>query len=66
MKIGIMQPYLFPYLGYFQLINAVDQFVIYDDVNYIRQGYINRNTILMGTLLSALPLLCRALHLSKK
>ncbi|WP_248638492.1 WbqC family protein, partial [Citrobacter koseri] len=48
MKIGIMQPYLFPYLGYFQLINAVDQFVIYDDVNYIRQGYINRNTILMG------------------
>jgi WbqC-like protein family. len=48
MKIGIMQPYIFPYLGYFQLINAVDQFVIYDDVNYIRQGYINRNTILMG------------------
>ncbi|WP_312077054.1 WbqC family protein [Leclercia sp.] len=48
MKIGIMQPYLFPYLGYFQLIGAVDRFVIYDDVNYIRQGYINRNTILMG------------------
>lgn len=48
MKIGIMQPYLFPYIGYFQLICAVDEFVIYDDVNYIRQGYINRNTILMG------------------
>jgi hypothetical protein len=48
MKIGIMQPYLFPYLGYFQLINAVDKFVIYDDANYIKQGYINRNNILMG------------------
>ncbi len=48
MKIGIMQPYLFPYLGYFQLINAVDKFVIYDDANYIKQGYINRNSILMG------------------
>jgi hypothetical protein len=41
-----MQPYLFPYLGYFQLINAVDTFVIYDDVNFIKQGWINRNRIL--------------------
>ena len=41
-----MQPYLFPYIGYFQLINAVDEFVIYDDVNFIKQGYINRNRIL--------------------
>jgi hypothetical protein len=41
-----MQPYLFPYLGYFQLIKAVDTFVIYDDVNYITQGWINRNRIL--------------------
>jgi len=48
MKIGIMQPYLFPYIGYFQLINAVDTFVIYDDVNYIKQGWINRNRILMN------------------
>ena len=46
MKLGIMQPYLFPYLGYWQLLAAVDEFVIYDDVNYIKQGYINRNTIL--------------------
>lgn len=41
-----MQPYLFPYIGYWQLINAVDIFVIYDDVNFIKQGYINRNSIL--------------------
>ncbi|WP_234119740.1 WbqC family protein [Clostridium hydrogenum] len=45
MKIGIMQPYLFPYLGYFQLINFVDLFVIYDDVQYIKGGWINRNKI---------------------
>lgn len=40
-----MQPYFFPYLGYFQLINAVDKFIIYDDVNYINKGWINRNNI---------------------
>jgi len=47
MKLAIMQPYLFPYIGYFQLIKAVDKFVIYDDVNYIQQGWINRNRILL-------------------
>ena len=48
MKVGIMQPYVFPYLGYFQLINAVDKFIIYDDVNFIKQGWINRNRILLN------------------
>jgi hypothetical protein len=48
MKLAIMQPYIFPYLGYFQLINAVDTFVFYDDVNFISQGWINRNNILIG------------------
>ena len=48
MKIAIMQPYVFPYLGYFQLINSVDKFVVYDDVNYIKQGWINRNRILLN------------------
>ena len=43
-----MQPYFFPYIGYFQLINAVDKFIIYDDVNYIKGGWINRNKILLG------------------
>ena len=46
MKLSIMQPYLFPYIGYFQLIAASDRFVFYDDVNYIKQGWINRNRIL--------------------
>lgn len=48
MKIGVMQPYLFPYIGYWQLLNAVDKYVILDDVNYITRGYINRNNILIG------------------
>jgi hypothetical protein len=48
MTIAIMQPYFFPYIGYWQLINAVDTFVIYDDVNFIKKGYINRNSILVG------------------
>jgi len=43
-----MQPYFFPYVGYFQLIRAVDLFVIYDDVTYIKQGWINRNRILLN------------------
>ena len=46
MNLAVMQPYLFPYIGYWQLIDAVDIFVIYDDVNFIKQGYINRNNIL--------------------
>ena len=46
MKVAIMQPYIFPYIGYFQLINLVDKFIIYDDVNYIKKGWINRNKIL--------------------
>lgn len=46
MKLSIMQPYFFPYIGYFQLINASDKFVIYDDVTYIKGGWISRNKIL--------------------
>lgn len=48
MKLGIMQPYFFPYIGYWQLMNAVDEYVIADDVNYIKNGYINRNKILIN------------------
>jgi WbqC-like protein family len=47
MKIAIMQPYIFPYIGYFQLIYAVDKFIVYDDVNFIKQGWVNRNNILL-------------------
>ena len=46
--LGIMQPYVFPYIGYFQLIKAVDKFVIYDDVAFINKGWINRNNILVN------------------
>lgn len=46
MKLAVMQPYLFPYIGYFQLIYAGDLFLIYDDVAYIKRGFVNRNNIL--------------------
>jgi len=48
MKLAVMQPYFLPYIGYFQLINAVDIFLLYDDVNYIMRGWINRNRILLN------------------
>ena len=48
MKLAVMQPYLLPYIGYFQLMAAVDKFVIYDDVQFIKGGWINRNRILLG------------------
>lgn len=48
MRLGIMQPYFMPYIGYWQLMNFVDQYVIYDDVNFIKGGWINRNRILVN------------------
>lgn len=45
MKLGIMQPYLFPYLGYFDLINNTEKWIVFDNVQYIRHGWINRNRI---------------------
>ncbi len=45
MKLALMQPYLFPYIGYFQLLSQVDRFVFYDDVNFIKNGWVNRNRI---------------------
>ena len=48
MNFAVMQPYLFPYLGYYQLVYAVDTFIFYDDVTYIKNGYINRNNILVN------------------
>ncbi|PTA50730.1 hypothetical protein C9I43_09555 [Shewanella morhuae] len=46
MSFAVMQPYLFPYLGYYQLVHAANKFVFYDDVTFIKGGYINRNNIL--------------------
>ena len=47
-KIAVCQPYFAPYLGYFQLINEVDMFVMYDDVSFIKGGWINRNKIFVN------------------
>ena len=47
-SIAVMQPYFFPYIGYFQLINSVDLFVSFDDVNFIKKGWIHRNRILLS------------------
>lgn len=46
MKVGIMQPYFFPYIGYFSLINYVDEFIFFDTPQYIKHGWINRNRVL--------------------
>jgi len=48
MKLAIMQPYFMPYIGYFQLINSVDKFIIYDNIQYTKKGWINRNRILIN------------------
>ncbi|KRB81846.1 WbqC family protein [Noviherbaspirillum sp. Root189] len=48
MKLAIMQPYFFPYLGYYQLVANADKFVFYDDVNFIKRGWINRNRVLLN------------------
>lgn len=48
MRLAVMQPYFFPYPGYFQLIKAADKFVVFDDVQYINRGWINRNRILLN------------------
>lgn len=43
-----MQPYFLPYIGYFQLIGAVDKFVVYDNIKYTKKGWINRNRLLLN------------------
>ena len=47
MKLGLMQPYFMPYIGYWQRIKAVDRHIIYDDVNYIKNRWMNHNRILL-------------------
>lgn len=58
MKLAIMQPYFLPYIGYFQLIASVDQFIVYDNIKYTKKGWINRNRMLQnGTdVMFSLPL----------
>ena len=45
---GVMQPYFLPYIGYFQLLNLVDEFIIYDNIEFTKKGWINRNRIMVG------------------
>lgn len=58
MKVAIMQPYFFPYIGYFQLIEAVDLFIVYDNIKYTKKGWINRNRMLQDgkDVMFSLPL----------
>jgi hypothetical protein len=64
-KVAIMQPYFFPYIGYFQLIAAVDVFIVYDNIKYTKKGWINRNRMLQNgkDLMFSLPLKSDSDHL---
>lgn len=57
-KVAIMQPYFLPYIGYFQLIASVDEFVIYDNIKYTKKGWVNRNRMLLNgvDVMFSLPL----------
>lgn len=48
MRFAVMQPYFMPYIGYFQLMHAVDKFIIYDNIEFTKRGWINRNRILVN------------------
>ncbi len=65
MKVAIMQPYLLPYIGYFQLISAVDLFIVYDNIKYTKKGWINRNRMLRNgaDVMFSLPLKGASDHL---
>lgn len=58
LRLAIMQPYFFPYIGYFQLIAAVDLFIVYDNIKYTKKGWINRNRMLQNgkDVMFSLPL----------
>jgi len=58
MKVAIMQPYFFPYIGYFQLIAAADMFIVYDNIKYTKKGWISRNRMLQNgrDVMFSLPL----------
>lgn len=58
MKLAIMQPYFFPYIGYFQLIQSADKFIVYDNIKYTKKGWINRNRFLQNgkDVLFSIPL----------
>lgn len=63
MKLAIMQPYFMPYIGYFQLNDAVDVFVVYDNIQFTKKGWFHRNRILVNgkekVLIKKAKTLCR-------
>ena len=65
MIIGNQQPYLFPYIGYWQLINLTDIYIIADNVQYIKKGYINKNYILSNSKSHRFTLEAQGVHLGK-
>jgi len=65
MKVAVMQPYFFPYLGYFQLINAVDIWVNMDHAKFIKKGYMHKNTI-QGNQIIRVPLLGASQNLNTR
>lgn len=65
-KVAIMQPYIFPYLSYFQLVSIVDVFIFYDDVSFIKGGWINRNNILLNNSQHLLSFPCDGISSNKK
>ena len=66
MKLAVMQPYFLPYIGYFQLMNLVDTYIFYDDVNFIKNGWINRNRIIINKEVNYLTLSLEGASSNKK
>lgn len=66
MKLAIMQPYFMPYIGYYQLIAAVDLFIVYDNIKYTKKGWINRNRMLQNgkDVMFSLPMKRASDHLN--
>jgi hypothetical protein len=64
--LGIMQPYFFPYIGYLQLVHAVDTFVFYDDVNFIKKGWIHRNQLAINGQASLFSIPLKDMSQNKK
>lgn len=65
-SVAIMQPYFFPYIGYFHLIQSVDLFISFDDVNFIKKGWINKNQILAKDIAHPIALPIKQLSQNKK
>lgn len=63
MKLAIMQPYFFPYIGYFQAIHAVDKYILYSNLTFIKDGWMNRNRLMLSngsTMTFSVPVLSKS------